>query len=282
MFIKTYSILALLTMLLLTSCNHKPIPLEVPGQPTPELPITKQIPEMTFAQALQAKKYYDHYQYEDLSMRAAQRMIATGGDQEELRKVTLELAEYFLKIGHYEKAQKHAADYQVLYPGTAQATHASYIAVKAHFNDLLSADRDQTKTHATLELAQNFIKKHEHATELDARTKDYVDQVKKMNDACYQKLVQSEVHIINSYLGKFAYMQKEAPLLSAQSRLAYVKEKLLPHAKNLEPDIISLEITLAQAANKPEVVSQKEQELTDKFPMHKLSLAQSLKKAWIF
>src|SRR5581483_12502002 len=100
----------------------------------------------------------------ELARICAQRMITVGSnkeiEKEEIRKATLELAHYHLENTDLEKAQKFAADYQLLYPGTPEAKDAAYIDIQAHFLSTLSPDRDQTKTRKTIESSQNFKRKY--------------------------------------------------------------------------------------------------------------------------
>lgn len=236
----------------------------------------KKVKDMTFDEAKEAKAYYDADNNEALSIECAQRLIALGTDQEVVRVAILELAQIFLNNADYEKAQKYASDYHLLFPGTDQAKEASYLAIKAAFLSTLTADRDQTKTQATLELAQNFVTRYTNDNE-------YVQSVNDMQNACYEKLLDSEIKVVDTYMSRYNYSGHDAPLKAANNRVAYIKDKLLPHLPSEEERILNLELTIAQSSNKPELVAQKQLEIATKFGPNKdqqaMLLAQETKKA---
>lgn len=208
-----------------------------------EQAIKKQTKDMSFKEATIAKAYYEKEKDNDMVIKCGQRILAVGGDQEVMRRTTLQLAELFMQQGNYEKAEKYASDYQMLYPGSEETKQASFIAIKSNFLAAPSSDRDQTKTEKVIQLAQDFLEKY-----ID--DKSYTDQVKKMLDDCYQKLIDKEICVINSYLNKYSYYKNEKTLGAAYKRLDYIKEKLSKFAKNQENKVKDIEIKLSKAKNK--------------------------------
>ncbi len=234
---------------------------------------SKSIKDMSFKEALQAKAYHQKMQNSDMMIRCAQRMLAVGGDPEEMRKTRLELSELFLDKNDYKEAEKYALEYQKHYPGSTEALVAGYTAIKSNFLSKLSSDRDQTKTEATIKLSQAFLEKYPQNTE-------YTQSVKDMMEVCYKDLLESEVHVIKAQLNKYNITKREAVLSGAHKRIAYIKEKLLPHVQTETPRILELELTLAQVTGKQEIIKAKEEELRAKFPEHSTLLAQASKKWW--
>lgn len=210
--------------------------------------VSKQAKDMSFQEALRARDYYQEQNDTSMMIKCAQRMLAVGGDQETMRKTNLQLAQVFLDEGKFDKAQKHALDYQTLYPGTPESKLAHYINIKANFLSTLSADRDQTKTEKAIELAQNFVTKYSTDTE-------YKSSVNDMLEVCYRKLLTREINIINSYLSKYNYYKVNGPLIAAYNRLGYIKSKLLPYVKCEAELITQVELAIAKAASEtPEVL----------------------------
>jgi outer membrane protein assembly factor BamD (BamD/ComL family) len=296
-----YSLLCIFCTLLLSSCGAKqtkfyrsnsyknqppevlkPQPAQSPD--TPEIkpaeiaPIalkapTKSIKDMNFKDAAEAKAYHEHMKNDDTVIKCAQRMLAVGGDPEKMRALRLELAELFLEKNNYTEAERYALEYQKHYPGSEEARYANYIAIKSNFSAKLTADRDQTKTEATIKLAREFLEKYPADAE-------YTQSIKDMMEVCYKDLITSELNVINSQLKKYQYTKNTTTLTGAPKRIAYIKEKLLPHSKGQEYQVLELELKLAQTTDKPEIVKAKEAELHSKFPAESPALAQAKKPWW--
>lgn len=204
--------------------------------------LAKMTKDMTFQEAAHAAAYYEAAGDRDMVIKCSERLLALGGDQEIMRTTNLKLIKTFLAEGKYEKAQKYATDYQSLYPGTPETKLACYLNIQAHYLSLLESDRDQTNTDKTIELAQNFVTKYKDDTE-------YLSQVNTVIDNCYEKLLDREIAVINSYINKYKYYENFSPFNAAQRRLAYIKTKLSPHIKQ-QQKVADVEIMLAQAAPK--------------------------------
>lgn len=213
---------------------------------------------MNFAQAKYAKDYFKNADDKFMHTKCCERILALSGDQETACKTTLELAQISLDEGEYAKAQKYASLYQNLYPGSEDIEKASYINIKAHFLDTLNAERDQSKTSQTIELAKNFIKNNDLS--------DYTDTVKEMLESCYQKLIISELNVAQTYLNRFNYSGRETSLAAAQARLDYVRRELLPQAEFTEGLLLNAEIKLASARKDMDKVKSKKHELDTKYP----------------
>lgn len=199
--------------------------------------LSKQTKNMTFAEAQQAKEHYVKEKDNEMVIKCGQRLLAVGGDQEVMRIARLELAELFLEKKNYAEAEKYAQEYQKYYPGAGETKRADYIAIQANYLSKLTANRDQQKTRATIDLAKQFLEKH-------PQDKEYAQEVHRMMHDCYASLIESEIHIITTQLNTYNHTKKEMALTAAQKRFAYLKEQYLPHAPEIS--VASLESRLAQ------------------------------------
>jgi outer membrane protein assembly factor BamD (BamD/ComL family) len=236
----------------------------------------KMIKDMNCQEAISAKRYYESQKESELAMQSALRMITLGSNKEDekeaIRKAMLEVAQKYFDQGNLEKTEKFAADYQVLYPGTPEAKDAAYLTMQAQFMSTPASCNDQTKTHQTLETAQNFLQKYTDDSK-------YTTHVQNIIDGCYQKLFMSECEVIRCYLARYNYSKHEAAINAAYKRINYIKDNLLKHAPTLESELLQLEIDLADAHNKPDISKAKKQELEDKYPEQATSfMARAIKK----
>lgn len=223
--------------------------------------LSKPVKEMSFDEVYLAKQYYEQKQDHEMTIKCGERLINLANEEEKTQKTLLQLAQLNLDKGKLKDCKKHAKEYQVLYPGSEEAMNAAYIELKASYLSMLSPDRDQTETHNTLKLAQSFKDKYSNQDK-------YKSSVKDIRDNCYTRLIDSEVGIVDSYLSKYNWSAKETCLTAAQNRIEHIKEKLLPYQLAHEPRIMALEIKLAQATAKPELISEKEKALEKKYPLY--------------
>lgn len=199
--------------------------------------IKKQTKDMTFDEAKLAKEYYEKEKDQDMVIKTAERIVAIGSDQEVSSQATLDLAKIYLERGSYEKAQKYASDYQIMYPGTEQSKDAAYLEAKAYFLASPDYNRDQTSTKKALEVCKEFEKNYPNDPA-------YSQEIKNMITASYKKLLDHEIGVIDLYLIKYDYFKNISPLKSAQKRILYIKEKLLPNLPDQEKEIKELETNI--------------------------------------
>lgn len=219
--------------------------------------LNKQTKDMNVNEVLLAKAYYEDQKDIDMTIKCAERALLVCSDQNIAQKVTLQLAQTYLDQGIFDKAEKYAQEYQSLYPGTSEAKIAAYIDIQSNYLSLLDSDRDQKKTNKTLELAKNFLEKYS-----DQDT--YLDSVNQIVNHCYNKVLDTEIGVISTYLDKYNYYNNFSSLNAAQRRLAYIKNKVLPFIKekSLEQEkrISDIEITLAKASEKFNFIKSENQE----------------------
>lgn len=216
--------------------------------------LAKQTKVMSFDEARLAQDYYRTAKQHEMIIKCGERLLAVGGDQEILMLTRLELAELFLEERKFDDAERHAQDYMLYYPGSAHGKKASYIAVKAACLSQQNSFRDQQKTHAAIERAEDYLKKYPHDTEFKAQIEDILLQ-------SYLKLIRYEMNIISTQLNLFHIAHSLPSLSSAKKRVAYIKERYLPKAPLAYKRITELEILLAQEEKNSELAQQKSEEL---------------------
>lgn len=207
--------------------------------------LSKQTKHMSYDEALLAQDYYRTAQQPDMVIKAGERILAVGGNQtihgvqEVLRKTRLEVAQLSLDQKKYADAERHAQDYLMFYPGSADSKKASFISLSAAYRSQLHSQRDQQKTNTTIEQARAFLEKYPQDHEFRPHVEHILHQ-------SYIKLIRSELHIIQTQINSARYNSSPASLLAADKRLTALKEKLLPHAPDTRKRVLETELLIAQ------------------------------------
>lgn len=188
----------------------------------------------------------------DGAIKFAEKMVPMCKDMNELKELTLELADLYFKHGELEKAGKLYVEFTKLYPGNDQVELAYYRAIQCSFSGILDAERDQTKTRDALELTNKFLERG------DVFTK-YNKEVKALQEKCYEQLVESEKGIISYYADRKQFK-------AATSRVESMKKDIQPHAPKLEPQLLALEYNLAIKQNDMVLAQATYEKLNTKFP----------------
>ncbi|HVW99667.1 MAG TPA: outer membrane protein assembly factor BamD [Candidatus Babeliaceae bacterium] len=174
--------------------------------------------------------------------KALERLIALSTDHAITAELTLELADTYLGLKDYEKAQKLYREYRLLQPGSSVALHASYNEILAYQGDVLDTAWDQSKTQETLKVAQTFLE--EFGTE-----NPYADSVKAIIQKCYQRLLSKEIRLVHYYLTKYSYTDQASSLKAAHQRVAYIETSILNHLDYI-PELSKLKLDLVQILTK--------------------------------
>jgi outer membrane protein assembly factor BamD (BamD/ComL family) len=223
--------------------------------------LAKQTKHMTYDEALSAQEYYRKEQEPDMVMKTGERLLAVGGNQtipgvqEVLRKTRLELARLCLEQRKFADAQRHAEDYLIFYPGSQESKQASFIALTAAYRSQLHAHRDQQKTRETVAQANAFLEKFPQDTEFAA-------QVQEMLHQSYQKLIRSELNIIETQYHMSQHASSPESLIAADKRLNELKETLLPLAPHTRKRVLEMELLIAQAHHNHERIEHIRHELS--------------------
>lgn len=240
-----YSVLSILLLLLLPACGgsssgfkrEKPLSTVASsdGQAVPEdgkaaapvlhVPakeiLKKSFKNMTLAEAVEVKDYYDETGYDDVVIRIIPYIIALSQDMHQIAALTLELADIQLEQANYEEAQKAYTSFVTLYLGDEKIRAARYRQLLTAFLGALTPDRDQAATNTTISFAQSYIKDFPNEPEFGKK-------VHAILRSCYRNLLESELSTAQFYLNKFNYQAQATALDATKARLKYVESEILP------------------------------------------------------
>jgi outer membrane protein assembly factor BamD (BamD/ComL family) len=134
------------------------------------------------------KKQYDS------ALKYLRRMLILCIDTEgsKLADLLLEVGDVLYEQKEFDKAWQAYGDWCLQYPNHVRSEHAHFRAVDACYKCTNSPDRDQTKTHKTVELANRFLQRRGEFT-------THRDAVADIKTSCYEKLIDSELTICTYY-----------------------------------------------------------------------------------
>lgn len=256
-------VLLLALMAALPACKKKPnlafwrpfLPTS-PATPAPAC-LSKGIKQLNYQELQQAKTYYASINKKELQIKVIERMIALSNNLLEIKQLRLELADLYFDYGSIDKAGVHYSEYVRLFPSCTHREYAEYKAILCRFYALLTCDRDQTKTHETLTLAQAYFDNHpQHA--------QYQDEIKRIEQACTKKLFDHEAGVVDFYMRQKSYK-------SAQQRIAYIKDTFINSVITVEPEVLAMEYALAQKTNNTELSSVIKSDFQTRFAEHELA-----------
>lgn len=208
--------------------------------------------DMTYEEMKETKNQRVKDKNLEAAIKYAEKMLPLCKDMHEQRDLTLELADLLFDYGELEKAGKVYQEFTKLYPGTAAIEHASYRAILCSFYGILDSQRDQTKTKETVDLTVAFLERSEIFTERD-------DEVRSIQQKCYERLVESEMNVLNFYL----FQEK---FNAAQVRIDGLRKEFAPKIADLEPRLLTTEIVIAEKQGKAELAQEKRLALNEKYP----------------
>jgi outer membrane assembly lipoprotein YfiO len=190
----------------------------------------------------------------EAAIKYAEKMLPLCKDMHEQKDLMLELADLLFDNGELEKAGKKYQEFVKLYPGSeiTAIQQASYRAVLCSFYGILDSQRDQTKTQEALDLTIAFLER----SEIFPERKDEVLTIQKK---CYERLVESEMNVLNFYLNKGRFN-------AAQTRIDGLRKDYAPKMADLEPCLLTTEIIIAEKQGKTELAAEKRLALFDKYP----------------
>jgi outer membrane assembly lipoprotein YfiO len=185
-----------------------------------------------------------------------EKMLPLCDDLQELQSLSLQMADLYFDLQSYAKAQVMYQKFVELYPGSTDNERVMYRLCVCNFKQILSTDRDQTKTEQALDQVQQYL--------ACADFKTYREEVTQIAQSCHEKIVESECSIAQFYL-----TQGKWP--SAQKRLQDVRLAKLDKAPTFEPNILVLEAQVADLAQDHLQAAKKRYDLALRFPDHLLS-----------
>ena len=198
----------------------------------------------------------------DAAINHLEKMIPLSNDIEELRDMTLEIADLLFETGNLKKSEILYRRFVQLYPSDKNTEYASYKGILCGFWQTLDSQRDQTKTKDTIQMAEEFIERS------DVFTK-YTGEVSKILVQCNNSIFESEENIFRFYINR-------GDFLSAKNRLENM-EKEFKALEGAEPKMILLACELAEAIDDKKLLEEKSNELQTKFPNYQetITLAQN-------
>jgi outer membrane assembly lipoprotein YfiO len=213
---------------------------------------------MTYEELKEAKDRYLKNNDKPTALKFLAKMVPKCDDLKELHVIMLELADLHYTLGEFEDAGTVYQEFIKLYPGSEKVEYATYKALVCSFDQIRDADRDQSKTKDTLELANTFLNRSVFVT--------HRKQVQEIATKCQQRLLDSDISVINFYLNRGSNN-------AAQKRLAQVRENFIAPLPASEATILALEANVAQAQNDLKLAENKRLELALKFPTQSAALA---------
>jgi len=200
----------------------------------------------------------------EVAIKYLEKMIPLCTDMHYLAEIMIELADMYYDTERKAKAFTMYREFVNLYPGSDHVEYALYRATVCKFDEIGDADRDQSQTKETIELAEEFLERSELFV-------THKDEVFSMLKKCRERLFENELSIFNFYL----FNNRMA---AANKRLDSIKNEYVSLLPEKEPRIVMLEIEFAQAQNNNERVEQKQEELITKFPTYVIQSAQNIPK----
>jgi len=223
----------------------------------------KYIHSMNFDELKETKIRYVQEGNIDAALRCLEKMKPICNDLAELHDTMFEYAELLYKTDDCEKAGTLYTEFVKLYPSSKKTEYAYYQSILCSFKQMRDAERDQTKTLETIELAKNFLEREMVFTE-------YATSVRKILAQSRERLFESEARIFEFYLSR-------GNLKSASKHLDTMKKDFSTILIEAPPRIIELEIKYAQIQNNKTMLEEKRAELATKFPERTMTLAQATK-----
>ncbi len=196
----------------------------------------------------------------EVAIKYLEKMVPLCSDLAELHDLMLELKDLSFDTENIENAGKIYNEFINLYPGSPKTEYAYYKAITCSFKQIYDAERDQSKTKETIELAEAFLKRPLFTA--------YQEQVRMIYTQCQEQLLASELNVFNFYVGR-------GRMVSAQKRLELIRATYIPVLPSAEARILACECHIAQEQNKMDLVEQKKKELTEKFPDFAQQMAES-------
>ncbi len=228
----------------------------------------KTLRDMNYEEVKEAKNRIMKSGHKDIALKYLERMLKLCDDLSELASLLLEYANTHYECEHFAKAGNIYNEFVNLYPGSDKVEYALYQAIICSSKLILEPDRDQTKTHETIELCDKFL-------EREAVFTTYKTKVKEILINCYNNLVASELNVCDFFLKSGRYKP-------AQKRLDDLRVKWTDRVPNLEPRILAFECDLADIQNNDDIAQQKRTELEKHFPHYAMQIAENKKSKFNF
>jgi outer membrane protein assembly factor BamD (BamD/ComL family) len=194
--------------------------------------ISKSIREQDACELKHNLEIYLKYNNYDLAIKYIEMLIAKVTDFVVIRDYRLQLADLCFKTEKYQKAGSVYTEYYESYPGDANAEYALSQAILSKYKQVRACDQDNVVTQEVIDLSKQYLQNKSY--------QKYQKQILELFDACSYQLFESEVKVFEHYF-------KQGNLKSAQRRLDYMIEKILPKLPNTKEKIDGLKDLMEQA-----------------------------------
>ncbi len=193
------------------------------------------------------KEMYAHNQKYPLDpttqIALVEQLITLSSNDINIKDLKLQRADLHYSVHHIEKAAALYEDFGMLYPASKEAEYAWYKALVSRFELALDADKDQTNTRKTIEIAKEFLKL--------AQNTDLIKEAATILMQSYERLYDHEVYVFTFYL-------KKKNFTAAQMRLDYIAKNFEAIFKDLATRIDDLKLRLDRVKNPTNYASAKD------------------------
>lgn len=190
-------------------------------------------------------------------------LIITSNSVTEQKEAKLQRADIFFEKGLLKQAADNYNEFLKLYPGDLKVAYARYKGILSSYYCTLGEERDQTFTHTTISLCNNFI-------EQDA-VQDYLQEIKTIRTQCYQRLFDHELVVFEFYFKRGRYK-------AAETRLANIKKTYESKLASATPKVLHCQYRIAQAKGETKVAQEILASLEQQFPNFVYGLKNPIKK----
>lgn len=149
-----------------------------------------------------------------------------------VRSNRLRLADLYFDLERYEKAGSHYSEYYDAYPGHETAEYVLWRALLAKYRQIGACDQDNGVTRDVLELTKKYLQNKAY--------QKFRTQVVELSQSCEKQLLEAEIVVFEHYF-------KQNQLDSAQRRLDYIQDKILPKFSGEQPNLAVLYDLMTQA-----------------------------------
>ncbi|HBS47983.1 TPA: hypothetical protein DEO28_02805 [Candidatus Dependentiae bacterium] len=180
-----------------------------------------------------------------------EQMMEEYPDAPNLKDYKLALANIYFDKKEYEAAYQCYKKYYKNNPSDQLAEFANYRGILCKFRQTYGVNHDQTNVKKALKKSEKYLALYE-------KSEKFSKEIRDIKFTCEKMLIDHEIFVYNFYVRRGMYK-------SAQARLDYLKEVHTKKHKDLEPQILYLELKLAHHEHNKELEQEKLQQLNNRF-----------------
>ncbi|MCK4650726.1 outer membrane protein assembly factor BamD [Candidatus Babeliales bacterium] len=215
----------------------------------------KRVENMNFDELKQKTLSALELKNDELAVEYLEQLVASNPDKQNISEYKLMLADLYFNVGNLPSSYQLYEHYKEFYPSDIKAEFATYRAILSKFYQTLRFECDQTDTHKTINLCEEYEKNLLY----NQYRKDVID----IRNTCESKLIDKEVYVFNTYLKKG---KKTGKFEAAKNRLKYLRDEYFSKNSAFEARLTFLECKLAKAQNNENLLKEKVEVLVSKYP----------------